>query len=162
EAVDRLLDRLEVRQHAAEPARVHVERAAALGLLADRVLRLFLRADEEDLSALRGQIADEVVGVAEELHGLLEIDDVDAVPRAEDVRLHLGVPPARLVAEVDARLEQVLHRDVGPTVCLIHPPAPRNWSNRGPYQKPPRGRNAGSTGFTGSSSRGTPGSTSSP
>src|SRR5581483_3839978 len=67
QAVDRLLDGLEIGEHAAEPPRVHVERAAALGLFADRVLRLLLRADEEHLSALRGQVADEVVGVAEHL-----------------------------------------------------------------------------------------------
>src|SRR5581483_8006806 len=99
QAVDRLLDRLEVREHAAEPPRVHVERAAAFGLLADGVLRLFLRPDEERLPALRDEIAHEVVRVAEELHGLLEVDDVDAVARAEDVRLHLRVPAARLVPE---------------------------------------------------------------
>src|SRR5262249_7518117 len=95
-----------------EPARVHVERAAALRLLADGVLRLALRADEQDLSALADAVAHEAVRVAEHLHRLLEIDDVDAVARAEDVRLHLRVPAAGLMPEVDARFEQILHRHI--------------------------------------------------
>ena len=53
---------------------------------------------------------------------LLQVDDVDAAALAEDVRLHLGVPAARLVAEVDAAREQVLHaRGVlgGRHACLL-------------------------------------------
>ena len=42
---------------------------------------------------------------------LLEVDDVDAVPLAEDVRLHLRIPALGLVSEVDAGLQQILHRD---------------------------------------------------
>src|SRR5438876_5904260 len=141
QAVDRLLDGVEVRQHAAEPARVDVERPAALGLLADGVLRLLLGADEQHLPALRGEIAHEVVGVAEELHGLLQVDDVDAVAGAEDVRLHLRVPPASLVAEVDPRLEQVFHGDISHAGSLIHPSFPRTWRRPGPYQKGRSARN---------------------
>jgi len=48
------LDGLEVGEHAAEPALVHVGHAAALGLVPDRVLRLLLRADEEHGAALAG------------------------------------------------------------------------------------------------------------
>src|SRR5262249_8652702 len=140
-AVDRLLDRLEIGEHAAEPAGVHVEGTAALRFLANGVLRLLLRADEEHLAALRGEIADEVVRVAEQLHGLLQIDDVDAVAGTEDVGLHLGVPAARLMAEVDPRLEQIFHGDISHTGSLIDPPFPRERSKRGPYQKAPRVRN---------------------
>src|SRR5579875_3758306 len=126
QALDRLLDRLEVGEGAAEPARVHVERPAALGLLADHVLRLLLGADEEHLPALGRQVANEVVGFPEHLHRLLEVDDVDAVARAEDVRLHLRVPAAGLVPEVHAGLEQVLHGDVGHGRCSrIGPPFTR-------------------------------------
>src|SRR3712207_8695045 len=39
--------------------------------------------------------------------GLLQVDDVDAPALAEDVAAHLGVPPARLVAEMDAGLQQL-------------------------------------------------------
>ena len=45
--------------------------------------------------------------------GLAEVEDVDAVALAEDVRLHLGIPALRLVAEVHAGFQQILHRDRG-------------------------------------------------
>ncbi len=155
QALDRLLDGLKVRQHAAEPPRVDVEGSAALGLLADGVLGLLLRADEEHLPTLRGEVADEVVGVAEELDGLLEVNDVDAVPGTENVGLHLGVPSARLMAEVHPGFEQVLHRDIGHTSYLIIASLHSDSRTTGPYQKAPGARNC----LTGSSNRGTPGST---
>src|SRR5262249_42839482 len=42
---------------------------------------------------------------------LLEVDDVDLVAGTEDVRSHLGVPVARLVAEMDAGLQHLAHGD---------------------------------------------------
>ena len=45
--------------------------------------------------------------------GLGEVDDVDPVALREDERAHLGIPAARLVAEVDAGLEQLPHGDGG-------------------------------------------------
>ena len=50
---------------------------------------------------------------------LPQVDDVDAVPFAEDVFLHLRVPALGLVAEVNARLQQILHRDRGQTCLLL-------------------------------------------
>jgi hypothetical protein len=41
--------------------------------------------------------------------GLLEIDDVDPVADAENVRRHLRVPPAGVMAKVYAGLEQLAH-----------------------------------------------------
>src|SRR5262249_54963272 len=46
-------------------------------------------------------------------HRLAQIDDVDAVPLAEDVLLHLRIPALGLVAEVNPRLQQLGHRDRG-------------------------------------------------
>ena len=73
-----------------------------VGLLADDVLALLLGADEEDRAAAARDVADEVVGSIEKDGGLLQVDDVDAAPLGEDVGLHLGVPAAGLVAEVDS------------------------------------------------------------
>src|SRR6185295_19992152 len=97
------------RERAAQPALVDVEHRAAAGLLEHRLLRLLLGADEEHGAAAGGQVADEAVRFAELLQGLLQIDDVDAVPLAEDVLLHLRIPTLRLVAEVHPGLEQLLH-----------------------------------------------------
>src|SRR6185295_6458169 len=99
------------REQAAEPALVDMEHAAALRLFGDHVLRLSLGADEKDRAAFGREAAHEFFGVAEQLHRLAEVDDVDAVSFAEDVLLHLRVPALRLVAEVNSRLQEILHRD---------------------------------------------------
>ena len=59
-------------------------------------------------AAAGGQVGDEAVGVLEELDGLVEVDDVDAVALGENVRLHLRVPALGLVPEVDAGLQECL------------------------------------------------------
>ena len=43
-------------------------------------------------------------------HGLRQVEDVDAVADAEDVRRHLRVPAPRVVAEMHASFEQLAHR----------------------------------------------------
>jgi hypothetical protein len=53
------------------------------------------------------------VGVVEQLLGLLEIDDVAPAALVEDDALHLRVPAAGLVAEVDSGLQELLHGDDG-------------------------------------------------
>ena len=46
-----------------------------------------------------------------ERHGLRQVEDVDAVAGAEDVRLHARVPAVGLVAEMRAGFDQLLHGD---------------------------------------------------
>ena len=111
EVRDALGDRPPVGQQAAEPAVRHVRHADARRVLRDRVLSLLLRADEEDRPVALRDVACELVRLLEELLGLREIDDVDAPALSEDVAAHLGVPATRLVAEVDAGLQQLSHRD---------------------------------------------------
>src|SRR5439155_26605121 len=154
EPIDRLLDGLKIRQHTAQPARVDVEGAAAVGLLAHGVLGLLLGADEEHLAALRREVPDEVVSVAEHLDRLLQVDDVDAVPRAEDVGLHLRIPATGLVSEVHPGLEQVLHGDVRHTIPWSDPLLRAEWEKATTSRK--RRRKAMNV-VTGSSSPGTPG-----
>src|SRR4029079_10159780 len=102
---DPLLDRREVREHAAEPALVDERLAGAVRLLGDRLLGLLLRSDEEDVLPAGDRLADELQGRVEVLDGLGEIDDVDPVALREDEGAHLGVPAAGLVAEVDTGFE---------------------------------------------------------
>src|SRR5207244_11084290 len=59
------------------------------------------------------EVAGEVVRLVEQLGGLLQVDDVDAAALREDEAAHLGVPAARLVAEMHPGLEQVAHGDNG-------------------------------------------------
>src|SRR5690606_9908561 len=109
QAADARLDGLEVGEHAAQPALVDVIHAAALGLFADRRLRLLLRTVKQNRAARGRQFLHELVRLFNLAHGFLQVDDVNAVALREDVRSHLGVPAARLVAEVHARFEQLLH-----------------------------------------------------
>ena len=102
-------DRPPVRQQAAEPAVRDVRHADARSLLRDGVLRLLLRADEEDRAAALREVAHEVVGLLEQLGGLGQIDDVDAAALREDEALHLRVPATGLVAEVDSGFQEVTH-----------------------------------------------------
>ena len=105
---DSLLHGAEVRQHAAHPAAVDEVHAAARGLGLDRLLRLLLGAHEEHRPPARGHASHEIPGVVEKPHRFLQVDDVDAVAGGEDVGLHLRIPAAGLMSEVDARLQQLL------------------------------------------------------
>src|SRR6185369_4799823 len=111
EPLQRALHGLEVGQHAAKPALVDERHAAAPGLLRDHLARLALGADHQDRAAPRRELADELHRVLEERLRLLEVDDVDLVAMAVDVRGHLGVPEARLVSEMDAGFQHFTHRD---------------------------------------------------
>src|SRR5436189_4570275 len=90
---------------------VDVGHRDALRLLRDRVNGLLLRADEEDRAAALGEVSRERSRLLEQLEGLLQVDDVDAAPLAEDEPLHLRVPAARLVAEVDSGFQKLSHAD---------------------------------------------------
>ena len=54
------------------------------------------------------------LGLIKLLHGLLQVDDIDAVALGEDELCHLGVPTAGLVTEVHTCLEKLLHS------CLLY------------------------------------------
>ena len=113
EALDPVGHRAPVRQQAAEPAVVDVRHADARRLGGDGVLRLLLGADEQDRAVAPRDVARELVGLVEQLLRLLQVDDVDAAALGEDEPLHLRVPAARLMAEVNSGLQQLLHGDDG-------------------------------------------------
>ena len=119
-ALDAHLDGAEVGQRATQPAAGDVELTGANRLLVDDVGGLALGAHEEHVSAARDRVAHELVGLLEELRRLVEIDDVDAVARAVDVRAHARVPALGLVTEVHTGIDQgaeadgkIAARDVG-------------------------------------------------
>ena len=53
----------------------------------------------------------EIAGLTEHYNGLLQVDDMDTIALAEDVRLHLGVPSCNLVTKMHTGLKKQLHRD---------------------------------------------------
>src|SRR6202021_1421032 len=94
ETAQAALDDREVGEHPAHPAMGDVGLAGVPADLLDDVLGLLLGADEEDLLAPSDELPEFLAGDVELLLGLLEVDDVDAVARREDVRAHPGIPPA--------------------------------------------------------------------
>ena len=107
QAADALADRAEVGQQAAEPTVVDVRHARGLRDVLHGVARLLLGPHEEDGPAPGGEVSREAPRVLQELLAAQQVDDVDPVALAEDEAAHLGVPAARLVAEMDAGLQQL-------------------------------------------------------
>ena len=79
----------------------------------DRVAGLLLGAHEQHGAAAAGELAGELLSGVQQTLGLLQVDDVDPAALAEDEAAHLGVPAARLVAEVDSGLQQLLDAYLG-------------------------------------------------
>ena len=111
QTLDRRRNRLPVRQHAAEPARVDVILRRPFRGVGDRVLGLPLGADEQHAAALRDRIGNGLQRLMQQRHRLGEVDDMDIVAGAEDERRHFRVPAVRLVAEMSPRFEQAAHRE---------------------------------------------------
>jgi hypothetical protein len=83
--------------------------ATALGRIRDRLLRLALGADQKNAAATRDDVPNRLQALMQHRFGLFEIDDVDPVADAENVRRHLGVPPSGMMAEMNAGFEQLAH-----------------------------------------------------
>jgi hypothetical protein len=84
-----------------------------LGGFADGILGLPLAADKEDLAATRNGVAKKGTGRVELLSGFAEVDDVNVVTFAENVRTHSRIPLAGLVPEMDAGFDQLGEEFVG-------------------------------------------------
>eukprot|EP01139_Manchomonas_bermudensis_P020383 Amastigsp_a678623_9.p2 type:complete len:188 gc:universal Amastigsp_a678623_9:706-143(-) len=109
EALDRGLDRLEIGQHAAQPALVDKRHAGAPGFGGNQLTGLALGADHQDGAAVGRQLFGELHRVLEHRQRFFEVDDVDTVAMAEDIRGHLGIPEAGLVTEMDAGFQHFTH-----------------------------------------------------
>ena len=74
-------------------------------------LRLLLGADKQHFVAFAHRGREEIAGRFQLVERLAQVDDMDAVARVEDERLHLGVPPFGLVSEMDTGIQQFLNSD---------------------------------------------------
>src|SRR6202020_216901 len=97
---------------------VDVRHLGRLSRVLDRIAGLLLGPDEQDRPAAAGDIRREPPRILQQLLGLQKVDDVDAVPLTEDEAAHLGVPAARLVAEVHTGLQQLLDSDLSHRLLL--------------------------------------------
>ena len=105
QALQALVNGVEVGEHAAEPTLVDVGHTNTIRLLGDRFLSLLFGADEHDGSTVRDGFLHVFVSAIDVRQRLLKIDDVDAVALGEDEALHLGVPAPGLVPEVDTAFQ---------------------------------------------------------
>src|SRR5207302_1863538 len=121
EPLDRFLYGLKIRQETAQPALVDIILSSALGFLADSVLGLTLRAHEQHCLAaiLSNRVGDILKRLAKHLLRLLQIDNIYAVALAENIFLHLRVPTAHLVTEVNTGLQQLFHRNRNQTAFSL-------------------------------------------
>src|SRR5207249_11333348 len=78
----------------------------------------------QHLAAIGDHSPDELRSLRVHRLRLLEIDDVDPVPLAEDEGGHLRVPEAGLMSEVDSRLQHLSHGHAGheETPVRVEPP----------------------------------------
>ena len=102
---DALLNRLEVRQHAAEPALIDIKLPRTRRFLANRILCLLLRTDKENALSCCCNAAKKIIRCIDLADGLLQVDDVDAVALREDVTSHLRIPTTGLMSKVDTCFE---------------------------------------------------------
>jgi len=84
-----------------------VVHADGRGVLLYGFAGLTLRAHQQHVLAARDHLRQKFLRQQDALEGFLDVDNVDEVPLAEDVRLHLGVPAADAVTEVDPRVNQI-------------------------------------------------------
>ena len=120
QAFDALLDGDEVGEGAAHPAVGDGGLTGAGGFGSHGFLSLTLGADEEHLAAVGDGLNDLVVSGTEQLHSLLEVDDMDAVTSAEDEGAHLGVPTTGLMPEMTTRFQKIVDRNFGHFTSSFH------------------------------------------
>ena len=118
EPLEPVADGAVVGQRAAQPALADVGHAAAGGFALDDFLGLALGADEQHQAALADDLREVAMAAEQAANGFAQVDDVDEIALAVDVRPHLRVPAAGPVPEVDAGLDQVLDLDDGHAALL--------------------------------------------
>ena len=109
EAFDRLPDGLEVGQHAAQPAMAYIGHATALRFCTNCVAGRSFCSHEQDLAAVSNHGTNELCCLLVQRQRSLEIDDMNLVTFAEDVRRHFRVPVAGLMSEMNARFQHLAH-----------------------------------------------------
>jgi hypothetical protein len=79
--------------------------SAAFSSLLDRTFSLTLGADEEDIATVGDGLGDKLLRPEQSPNRLFDVDDVDTVTLAVDVRRHFRVPPAGVMTKVHAGIK---------------------------------------------------------
>ena len=100
-----LAHRIEVGEHATQPALGHVGHAYALGALGNDLLGLLLGTDEHDLTTLLGDALQRGGGFLQAVYRLVQIDDMYALLFRIDIRQHFRIPLLTQVTEMHTRFQ---------------------------------------------------------
>jgi hypothetical protein len=66
---------------------------------------------KQDKTAVGGDLLEVFPGPQESPDGLFDVDDMDQISAAINVRPHLGIPPAGTMTEMDSGIQNVLNDD---------------------------------------------------
>ena len=98
----------EIGKHTACPTFGNVGHTDSRHLFGNNILGLFLGGYEQHAATALGDLLDSRSGLIDLDHGLVQVDDVNAVLLHEDVGSHFGVPLTLQVTEVCAGLQQCI------------------------------------------------------
>ena len=107
EPADLFPDGLEVREHATKPTLGDIECSALLRFLLDDRSELPFGAHEQDFFARKNDLVHGCFCGDQPVERFTQINDVNPVALREDEFLHLRIPTASLVSEMDASLEKL-------------------------------------------------------
>src|SRR5690606_10291966 len=101
---------LEVGHHATQPTAVHIRHAATCSFFGDDFASSALGAHKQDGTATSSQLAHELGSFLEFDDSVFEVDDMNFVTLAKDVRCHLGIPVTCLVTKMDTGFQHFSHQ----------------------------------------------------
>src|SRR5690606_34646373 len=91
--------------------RVDIVLCRTCSSVSNDVRSLALRSNEQNATATGHRVRNQLQSLVQKRNGLRQVDDVNVVARAKDVRRHLRVPAVGLVAEVNASFEKLAHAE---------------------------------------------------
>src|SRR5262249_13742459 len=109
EALQAVADGTVIGEGAAEPAFADVGHPAAERFALDGFLGLALGADEQHELPLTDRLGQEAATPEQAADRFAQVDDMDEIPLAVNVRPHLRVPAAGAMPIMHAGLDQLLH-----------------------------------------------------
>ena len=112
ESLQPAADGAEVCQRATEPTLADVRHSRSFSRFLDRLSRLAFGSDKEDETSGCGNFLQVPLSSQYAANCLFNVDDVDEIPAAVNVRSHFRIPSTRAVTKMDTRLQHVLHINV--------------------------------------------------
>ena len=119
QALDGALDGIEVSEHTTQPAMVHIRHTCSIRMLFNTIAGGTFGTDKQYLAFSGSQFAQEIGGLFIQRQGFFQINDMNFIAFAEDVRSHLGIPETGLVTEMNSGLQHLTHGHLRHVLLLI-------------------------------------------